>query len=398
MSSLTFCCFLLPSVAFSCFQLLSFAINFPTANYDIIIQMSDQPKNLSILKFDKIQLFNLFFFGILLFLLYQLLRILSPFLGALLVSGTLALIFYPLHLRIKRSVTSSNNLASALSTVSVLLTVVLPLLIFGWLLFKESKEIYPKTNQWLSSFSQSNLDFQIPDALRSVWNLDAGDIVLGGIKNLQETIMKSAGTILKNIFFFLVSFMVVIATLFAFFRDGERLMHWIIDIMPMDTEHKYRVASQLYITTIAVVRGFLLTAALQGIMGAVGYALAGVPAPILFGVLTAFAALIPFVGTSLIWIPLGVTFVFIKGLPTGVFILLWGALVIGLLDNIIRPILIGQKAKLPIFLLFLGIFGGLRVYGPIGIFLGPLLISCLIVFLQIYKEAKNLWQEPKQSQ
>jgi len=355
--------------------------------------MENQPKTVKFLKFDRIQVFNFFFFGILLFLLYQLLKILSPFLGAILIAGTLAMVFYPVHLWIKSRVTSNNNLAPAISTVSVLLTVVMPLLVFGWLLFKESKEIYPKTNQWLSNFSQSGLDLQVPERFRSIWNLDARDIILGNVKNLQESIMKSGGTILKNIFFFFASFLVIIATLFVFFRDGERLLHWLIDLIPMDSEHKYRIANQLYITAISVVRGFLLTAAVQGITGSIGYALAGVPAPILFGVLTSFAALIPFVGTSLIWLPLGIAFVFIKGLPTGLFILLWGALVVGLLDNILRPILIGQKAKLPIFLLFLGIFGGLRVYGPIGILMGPLLISCLIVFLQIYKETKNLEQK-----
>ena len=355
--------------------------------------MEEQPKVVKFLKFDRIQVFNFFFFGILLFLVYQLLKILSPFLGALLIAGTLALIFYPVHLWIRARLTSNNNLAAAASTISVLLTVVLPLLVFGWLLFQESKEIYPKTNLWFSQFSQSGLDAQIPAALRSVWDLDVRDIVLGNVKNLQESIMRSGGTILKNIFFFLVSFLVIIATLFVFFRDGERLLHWLIDLIPMDAEHKYRIASQLYITAIAVVRGFLLTAAVQGIVGSIGYALAGVPAPILFGVLTSFAALIPFIGTSVIWLPLGIAFIFIKGLYTGLFILLWGALVVGLLDNILRPIFIGQKAKLPIFLLFLGIFGGLRVYGPIGIILGPLLISCLIVFLQIYKETKNLPQK-----
>ena len=355
--------------------------------------MDDQPKNLNFLKFDKIQLFNFFFFGVLLFLLYQLLKILSPFLGAILVAGTLALIFYPGHLWIKSRLTANNNFASALSTLAVLLTVVLPLLVFGWLLLKESKEIYPKTNQWLYNFSQTGMDFRMPEGLRSLWDIDAGDVVLGNIKNLQENIMKSGGTILKNIFFFFVNFLVIIATLFAFFRDGERLLHWLIDLMPMDADHKYRIANQLYMTTIAVVRGILLTAGLQGLMGAIGYALAGVPAPILLGVLTFFAALVPFVGTGLVWIPLGAAFIFKNDMFTGVFILLWGALVIGLIDNIIRPILIGQKAKLPIFLLFLGIFGGLRVYGPIGIFMGPLLISCLIVFLQIYKEAKNVGQK-----
>ena len=293
---------------------------------------------------------------------------------------------------IRARLTSNNNLAAAASTISVLLTVVLPLLVFGWLLFQESKEIYPKTNLWFSQFSQSGLDAQIPAALRSVWDLDVRDIVLGNVKNLQESIMRSGGTILKNIFFFLVSFLVIIATLFVFFRDGERLLHWLIDLIPMDAEHKYRIASQLYITAIAVVRGFLLTAAVQGIVGSIGYALAGVPAPVLFGVLTSFAALIPFIGTSVIWLPLGIAFIFIKASHRPLHTLM-GALVVGLLDNILRPIFIGQKAKLPIFLLFLGIFGGLRVYGPIGIILGPLLISCLIVFLQIYKETKNLPQK-----
>ena len=77
-------------------------------------------------------------------------------------------------------------------------------------------------------------------------------------------------------------------------------------------------------------------------------------------------------------------------LPPRLVLLLWGALAVGLLDNILRPVLIGRGAKLPIFLLFLGIFGGLKVYGPIGILLGPLLVSCVQVFLQIYRETKNM--------
>ena len=354
--------------------------------------MSERPPG-KLLKFDKIQVFNLFFFGILLFLVYQLLRILSPFLGALLVAGALALIFYPVHDWIRTRLGANRNLAAAMSTISVLVTVILPLLIFGWLLFKESREIYPRTNLWLSSLSGTGLELKVPERFRSVWNLDAEDIIVSNLKNLQEGIMKSGGTILKNIFFAFASLLVVMATLFIFFRDGEALLHWLLDIIPMDNEHKYRIANQLYTTTIAVARGFLLTAGAQGVLGAIGYAMAGIPAPILFGVLTSFAALIPFVGTSLVWLPLSVAAMYIKGFPTGIFLLLWGAVVVGLLDNILRPILIGKKARLPIFLLFLGIFGGIRIYGPIGILMGPMLISCLLVFLQIYREARNTEQK-----
>ena len=346
-----------------------------------------QPK---LLKFDKAQLFNFFFFGILLFLLYQLLRILSPFIGAMLVSATLALIFFPLSLWIRRRVVDNRSAAAALSTLTAVLTVVLPLLIFGWLLLRESRALYPRTNQWLAGVSQRQLDIQVPEALRGYWDLDLGDVVAANLKSLQEKISSSGTTLLKNTFFFLARFVVMIFTLFVLFRDGEKFLTWLIDIIPMDQEYKHRVANQLYITTMAVVRGMLLTAVFQGLMGALGYWMAGVPAPALFGMLTSFSALVPFVGTSLVWVPLSVEMYFWKGFQAGAFVLLWGAIVVGLLDNLLRPVLIGKGAKLPVFLLFLAIFGGMKVYGPLGIFLGPLLVSCVIVFLQIYREHKNL--------
>lgn len=343
-----------------------------------------------LLRFDKAQLFNFFFFGILLFLLYQLLRVLSPFLAPIIVAATFALIFFPLNFWLRKNVFANRTLAAAASTLTTLITLVLPLLIFGWLLFKESRELYPKTNQWITDFSQREFDLRLPDRVKAYVALDVEEAVTGNIKLLQEKISRSGAGLLKNIFLFLVNFGVMVFALFMLFRDGERFLTWLIDIIPMDQEYKHRVANQLYTTAMAVVRGLLLTAMIQGFIGAFGYWLAGVKSPALLGVLTAFAALIPFVGTSLVWLPLAAGMYFLAGFKTGLFVLLWGAVAVGLTDNIIRPILIGKGAKLPIFLLFLGIFGGLQVYGPIGIFLGPLLISCVIVFLQIYREHKNL--------
>ena len=357
--------------------------------------MPGLPPPPKLLKFDKAQLFSFFFFGILLFLLYQLLRILAPFLGAILVSATLALVFFPVNNWIRKRAISNRTGAAAVSTIAAVLTVIIPMLIFGWLLLRESKEFYPKTNQWLTNISQRELQIPLPETIRNYWDLDLADVVTGNLKSIQESITSSGSVILRNIFFFLVNLVVVIIALFVLFRDGERFLHWLIDIIPMDQEYKHRIANQLYTTTMAVVRGILLTAALQGLTGALGYWLAGVPAPALFGMLTSFAALVPFVGTSLVWLPLSAVMFFWKGYQTGLFVLLWGALAIGLLDNFIRPILIGKGAKLPVFLLFLGIFGGLKVYGPLGIFMGPLLISCVLVFLQIYRETKNLPHTPQ---
>lgn len=352
--------------------------------------MHDRPTPPKLLKFDKAQLFLIFFFGILLFLLYQLLHILSPFLNAIIVASTFALIFFPTNLWIRKKLISNRTAAAAASTSIAVFTLALPMLLFGWLLLRESRSLYPKTTQWIDSISRSELDLRLPEKVRAYVDLDAGNIIEGNVKALQDRITSSGAGLLKNIFFFFINFAVMVGALFMLFRDGERFLHWLIDIIPMDQEHKHRIASHLYVTTMAVVRGLLLTAFIQGFTGALGYWLAGVRSPAFFGLLTAFAALVPFVGTSLVWLPMSVAMYYFAGMKTALFILLWGALVVGMMDNVLRPILIGKSSKLPVFLLFLGIFGGMKVYGPIGIFLGPLLISCVIVFLQIYREAKNL--------
>ncbi|OGR65024.1 MAG: hypothetical protein A2X31_07665 [Elusimicrobia bacterium GWB2_63_22] len=352
--------------------------------------MPQNPPPPKLLRFDKSQLFIFFFFGILLFLLYQLLHILSPFVGALVVAATFALIFFPVHLWIRKRVVSNRSAAAAISTLLAVLTLALPLLVFGGLLLSESRELYPKTNQWLNTISQKDLDITIPERFKAYITIDPNEVLTSSLKSLQEKITRSGAGLLKNIFFFIINFGVMTFSLFALFRDGERFLNWLIDLIPMDQEYKHRVANQLYVTTMAVVRGLLLTAIIQGFIGAFGYWLAGVKAPALFGLLTSFAALVPFVGTSLVWIPLSVAMYFLAGAKIGLFVALWGGLVVGLADNFLRPILIGRGAKLPIFLLFLGIIGGMKMYGALGLLLGPLLISCVIVFLQIYREAKNL--------
>ncbi len=352
--------------------------------------MERTPPAPKLLKFDKARIFLLFFFGILIFLLYQLLRILSPFLGAIIVSATFALIFYPLNMWIRRKVVANRSVSAAISAFVAVFTLALPMLFFGWLVLRESRTLYPRTSQWLNTISQSEMEIKLPENIKTYWDLDVGDVVTGNLKALQEKITKSGAVLLKNIFFFLINFAVMVATLFMLFRDGERFMHWLIDITPMDQEYKHRVSTHLHNTTMAVVRGMLLTAIIQGFTGALGYWLAGVKSPAFFGMLTTFAAVVPFVGTSLVWAPLSVAMYYLVGLKAGLFVFFWGAIAVGLADNILRPILIGKGAKLPVFLLFLGIFGGMKVYGPLGLFLGPLLISCVIVFLQIYREAKNL--------
>ena len=341
-----------------------------------------------LLKLDKGQIFNLFFLGILLFLIYQLIKILSPFASPLLISLMLTLTFYPMHLWIKKHISKNRFTSAFISTFIVIITAILPIILLGWLLFNETKTIYPKTNAWISRIPQMELSSISPklSKLKPYINIDTRDIISKNLQTIQQKIIHIGGKVLKNIMFIFVNFVVIILTLFFFFRDGDKWLSWIIDMAPMDNAHKHKIARRLYIMILAIVKGFILTAAIQGLIAIIGYSAASVPSPILMGVLTSIAALIPFGGTTLVWAPIAIIMFITASKGAGIFLFFWGALVIGLTDNFLRPIFIGKKTKLPILLLFLGLFGGLMVYGPIGMILGPLLISCLIVFLEIYKK------------
>ena len=264
---------------------------------------------------------------------------------------------------------------------------------YGTLIAKETKNLYPKTAQWITAIVQSEKKLPIPKVLRDNVDFDFEETITEGMKTAQSTMTAYAAKIIKDVFFLIVNFCMAVIIMFMLFRDGNRFMRWLIDIIPLDYEYKDRIAHQLYRTTISIVHGLLLTAIIQGIIGGFGYWMAGVPAPTFFGFLTTCSALIPFVGTGLIWVPLTITMFIWKGTFAGLFVLAWGAGLVATIDNFLKPLFIGKKANLPISLLFLGLIGGMRVYGGLGLILGPLIISCLLVFLQIYLENRNPGKE-----
>jgi predicted PurR-regulated permease PerM len=118
----------------------------------------------------------------------------------------------------------------------------------------------------------------------------------------------------------------------------------------------------------------------------VGYLIAGVPLAVFFGVLTGFCAMIPVVGAGLVWLPIGI-FVFTQDTSWGIFLLVWGFFLVSLIDNFLKPILIGSRARIPILLIFCSIIGGANVYGVTGLLVGPILIAVLLAFITIYRES-----------
>lgn len=360
--------------------------------------------------FDRNLLFFAFFFTVFLFLLYQLARILSPFLAPLLAAVMINLIFYPFNIWL-RSKISNTNVTAAIATVTVVVTIVLPVLLLLWALIIEAADLVPVIRDWvikLETDGFKSLGDAVPEPLQQLWarilpyverwNVDLQSTLTGSISDLGNSITAFGAATLREFFKFILNLVVLVLVLFFFFRDGDRIIHRLIELVPMEKGNKQLIVARLDRTLVAIVRGAFATASVQGILAGVGLAVAGVPFSLLLGFISALLSLVPFVGSSLVWAPASVYLILNDHTVAGIGLILWGVFVVGLVDNFLRPWVVGKHAQLPILLLLVGILGGLQVYGLIGALISPLLVATVLVFAQIYHDQYLLKQLPQERQ
>jgi predicted PurR-regulated permease PerM len=160
----------------------------------------------------------------------------------------------------------------------------------------------------------------------------------------------------------------------------------VADLLPFTAKQKESMARKFMDTFNAVITGLFFIALLQGLMTGIGFALFGVPFPVLWGFLAAFLALLPIGGTALVWIP-GAIYLFLTGATIKALLLaVWGIVLVSLPDNLLKPVIIGKKANIPTFFLFIAILGGIQTFGFLGILFGPVVVTLLTAFVQIYRE------------
>lgn len=163
-------------------------------------------------------------------------------------------------------------------------------------------------------------------------------------------------------------------------------MRSLYELIPMDESHKRKILSRLDQTVRAVVKGMLVTAIVQGVLAGLAYLVLSVPFPMVLTALTIVLAPIPFGGTALIWGPVTLYLLWIGSVGKALAMLVWGAGVVSTVDQFLRPWLIGQEVEIPVLLLVLSVLGGLALYGLLGLFAGPILISLFLTAVQIYRE------------
>jgi len=345
----------------------------------------------------RTQIVSLFFLALLLFVVYQILLIFSPFLQVIFWAAILAFGFYPVFVPLRKLFGNNETVSSLVMTVIIVLLVTPPFIFLLVNLASQAVELY----QLITTYIREGHIEKLIDQIRALpwiqglqykifqWEPlkeNATSWLINISRQLANISIAQAGVLTKNIFFLFINLMMIAFLVFVFLHDGEKIYSFIYHIAPLEEENKKPIFNQVNETFSAVIRGQLLTSLIQAILAGLIFWFLGLPAPIFFGAATFLATIIPVFGAASIWLPLAF-YLFTQQEPVKAgALVLFGILVISLIDNLIKPAVIGEKTKLPYSLLFFGILGGIRVYGIMGAFLGPVIISVFFVLVKIYRE------------
>jgi predicted PurR-regulated permease PerM len=327
-----------------------------------------------------------------LFVLY----FLSPFIVAIFLSAVLVIAFYPVYKRLLKWFKGWSRLASFTTMLIVVLVILVPLVLFVLLLTVEASGMYEIIRQKFESgifdkylqWDTGGFLYDLKMKVGSVIDLDGIDLkqnILGWTKDLSGFLVDQTKNIILGISGFMLSLIVMLFCMFYFFKDGDKLVKKIGDLSPLPSIYESELFSKIASMVKAVIFGVFLTAVVQGLVGGVGFMLAGISNPVFWGTTIAFFSLVPLVGTAVIWVPAAIVLVIMGDYGVALFIFLWGMLAIGTVDNFIRPYLIGGKAKTYPLMTFLVILGGVMIMGLKGVIIGPLVLVVLMSFFHIYE-------------
>jgi len=328
---------------------------------------------------------------------YLLFTILSPFLAMLVWAGAVGVITYPLYRRLLARCNGREITAAALMTTAVVLALIVPLV---GLVFALSREV-ALAYQYLERTTTGAAGFAPAEILNhpslAPWlerirpltgslNLDLESMMLPAFKKGLAAMLNYSTGIVKDFFGFLFKLTLMLITLFFIYKDGQRSLQAFWQVVPIGERLRNTIIETVTRVLGAVMFGVIMTCMVQGALGGLGFWVAGLPSPLLFGTLMALFAPIPFVGTALIWLP-GAAYLLMQGQTmAGILLIAWGALAVGSIDNILRPLFISGRARLPILVIVFGVLGGFLAFGLSGVVAGPVILALVLVFFDTCRE------------
>lgn len=314
--------------------------------------------------------------------------VLAPFAKPIVWSLILVSATWPAHRWIRERLGQRRNLAALLATLGLTLVVLLPATGLSLALVHELEPLLDVLRDWAAG----EVTLDVPDAIDRIPVLGEPIRALieesGQPEVRREWVRAAAGQVReivavgRNVLMNLVGLFLALFTAFFVYRDGEGMLADVLRLFErVAGKRSLEVTQAVRATVRAVFYGWLMTAAAQGLVAIVGYWIAGLRAPVLLGIASGFAAVIPF-GVGLVWVPVVALLVF-KGMWwQAIFLTVWFLGFVGLIDNFLRPLFISGPARVPFILVFFGVLGGLAAFGLLGLVLGPVLLAVLLALWQ----------------
>jgi predicted PurR-regulated permease PerM len=328
----------------------------------------------------------------------MLILIFKPFLAAMSWAAFLAFVLHPLNLKLRRRL-RGNGRAAGLLTILTPITILLPLSAL-------SIEFVAQISSLLQRLQQSARDLHIKSladleqfsfiARADAWvqahsGISASQVqswLISGGQEVLQSIAGRSGSFFLGALGSVIGFSIMLSLLFFFLRDGDLMWARARLLIPLDQARKDRLFRQLSDVARAIVFGTTLTAAIQGVLVGIGFAIAGLPSPVVFGVLAALLSMLPVGGASLVWVPAVAWLCYEGRWGFAVFMLVWGLMLTGL-ESLLRPMLISGRARVSALVVFVGVLGGIPAFGAIGIIVGPVVLSLVLALIEFAEEASG---------
>ncbi len=334
----------------------------------------------------KRQTFELSFYYILSAVIAVLLFfVFEPFIGSIFLAIVCASVFYPVHKRIEKYVKNKKSIAASLSLIGLVLLILAPLAIIFSLLLEEVVGLYSLLTTNGASDIASYVDLVNSWVQRIIPTFDLTAVqISSAIQSVLNWVLQHTTTIFSGVFSLALNVFIFLVALFYFLKDGKDHIDLLVKVSPLPDTYDRTIVEKIGHAFNSVVRGNLITAIIQGLLAGAGFALVGIGAPVLLGFVTIIAALIPSVGTGIVMLPV-VLFLVVKGsYISAILLLVWAVVVVGLVDNLLRPILMQKGLNIHPGIILLSVLGGIAFFGPIGLIAGPVLAATGFALLDIY--------------
>ncbi len=342
-----------------------------------------------------VNLSHLFLFFLLFVSLFGVFKIIEPYVNTIILAIILAMIFNPVNKYLQKWVGKKPNLSAFLTCTVLVLVVVIPLSLILLSLIRQGVQSFESIQEWLkagnlqkvmdSALAQKIIELinrHLPNA--NLENMNINQDLVKISSGIGGFLLDQGGSIVGNVTSTIAKFFLMIFIFFFLVRDGEKIAKGILHLIPLSGTHEKEIIQRIGSVSRSAVTGTILTALAQGAAGGIGLAIAGLPG-LFWGTMMAFASLVPLVGTALIWVP-AAAYLFITGSwGFGIFFVIWSIVVVGSIDNFLRPFFMGGSSGMSPLILFFSILGGIQLFGLIGIVYGPLVFGIALVLLYIYE-------------